>query len=58
MYQSRTESRLSDFNLLCLFLSLLRARKCDMKHTVSNLSLNLVFLHVIRQRQSLLVIAV
>ena len=31
---------------------------CDVKHTVSNLSLNLVFLYILRQRQSLLIIAV
>ena len=58
MFQSRTESRLSDLYLLCLFLCLARTRKRDMKHTVIYLSLNLVFLHVVRQRQSLLVIAV
>ena len=34
LYQSRTESRLSDFNLLCLFLSLSRSRKRDVKHAV------------------------
>ena len=58
VFQSRTESRLSDLNLLCLFLCLARARKGDMKHTVIYFSLNLVFLDIIRQRQSLLVIAV
>ena len=57
-FSSITESRLSDFNLLGLLLCLASARKHDMKHTVNNLCLNLIFLHIVRQRQSLLVIAV
>ena len=54
----QNQSRLSDLNFLCLFLCLARARKCDVKHTVIYFSLNLVFLDIVRQRQSLLVIAV
>lgn len=50
--------RLCNLNLLSLFLSLRRTRKRYMKHTVINLCLDLIFLNVIRQRQSLLVIAV
>ena len=48
----------SHLNAFCLFLCLRGARKCYMKHTILYFCFDLVFLNVVRQRQSLLVVAV
>ena len=48
---------LSDLNAFGLFLSLCGTRKRDVKNTVLNLGADLVFLDILRQTQSLLVVA-